>query len=178
MFELIVGQKINLRPMRPEDAPSIRLHAKDRDVAKYTLIPHPYRLADAERFLEYSEEQVMLGRGMHFGIEDKATNQIIGVVGLEGIDHNNRRTEIGYWLGRKYWNQGFVTEAVCLVLRYAFTELNMKRVYAHVFPGNVASERLLLRCGFTYEGVLRSACYRRGRWFDCIVYAILREEFL
>jgi ribosomal-protein-alanine N-acetyltransferase len=177
MFVPISGKRINLRALRSSDIDALCVHARDREISRFTFIPHPYRADHARRFLDYSRMQTRKEIGLHIGIEEKSSGQIIGVIGLEGIDRHNRKVEIGYWLGMKYWNQGIATEAVTLALGYAFTTLRMKRVYAHVFPGNVASERMLLRLGFTLEGMERASRFRRGRWMDCILYAILREDF-
>ena len=177
MFAPITGKRINLRALRSSDADALCIHAKDREISRFTFIPHPYRPDHARRFLDYSRIQTRKEIGLHMGIEEKSSGQIIGVIGFEGIDRHNRKVEIGYWLGKKYWNQGIATEAVTLALSYAFTTLRMKRVYAQVFLGNVVSERLLLRLGFTREGVERASRLRRGRWMDCILYAILKEDF-
>ena len=176
MFASISGKRINLRALRSSDVDALCVHAKDREISRFTFIPHPYRPDHARRFLDYSRMQVRKEIGLHMGIEHKSTGQIIGVIGLEGIDRRNRKVEIGYWLGKMYWNQGIASEAVKLALGYAFVTLRMKRVYAHVFPGNVASERLLCRLGFKREGTERASRFRRGRWMDCILYAILRED--
>ena len=176
-FVALTGKKVNLRPLRSSDLDSLCEHARDREISRFTFVPHPYRPDHARRFLEYSRVQARKEIGMHFGIEERSTGRIIGVVGIEGIDRHNRKAEIGYWLGKKYWRQGIAFEAVSLVLKYLFGTLRMKRVYAHVFPGNTASERLLLRLGFQFEGMERASRFRRGRWMDCILYAILREEY-
>jgi ribosomal-protein-alanine N-acetyltransferase len=177
MFAPINGKRINLRALRSSDEDGLCMHAKEREISRFTFIPHPYRPDHARRFLEYSRMQQRKEIGLHLGIEEKSSGQIIGVIGFEGIDRHNRKVEIGYWLGKRYWHQGFATEAVTLALKYAFATLRMKRVYAHVFPGNETSERLLLGLGFTREGVERASRVRRGRWMDCILYAILKEDF-
>lgn len=176
-FVTITGKKVNLRPLCSSDIDALCEHARDREISRFTFIPHPYRPDHARRFLEYCRIQARKEIGMHLGIEERSTGRIIGVVGIEGIDRHNRKAEIGYWLGKKYWRQGIASEAVSLVLKYLFGTLRMKRVYAHVFPGNVASERMLLRLGFQFEGMERASRLRRGRWMDCFLYAMLREEY-
>lgn len=177
MLPVIAGRKINLRPLRSSDIPSLVKHAGDREISRYTFIPHPYRKEHAEQFIKMSRLWERKGIAQHFGIELKQSGEIIGAVGLFDLDKRNQKTEIGYWLGMEYWGKGVASEAVSLVVQYCFRTLKLHRVYAHVFVGNVASERLLLRLGFQWEGLERDCRRRRGRWMDSILYAILKSEF-
>ncbi|PJA11681.1 MAG: hypothetical protein COX65_09825 [Elusimicrobia bacterium CG_4_10_14_0_2_um_filter_56_8] len=98
--------------------------------------------------------------------------RVAGSVGLSGIC--GHRAELGYWLGVEYWGQGIVTEAVKMVTRYAFKELGLRRVYAHVVPANKASARVLEKAGYKYEGLLRKHAMKRGKTFGLLLYAKIR----
>ncbi len=102
---------------------------------------------------------------------------MIGCVGLESISNKHRNCEAGYWLWKKYRGRGVMSEAVSLAVGFAFRELNLVRVHAHVMTGNEASSRILLKCGFKKEGLLRKRIKHRGRWRDLLLYSILREEW-
>ncbi len=70
-----------------------------------------------------------------------------------------------------------MTEAMTAILRFAFGELKLARVSAHVFPPNIASQQMVLGCGFTLEGRLRKSDIHRGRRKDNLIFGILKNEF-
>lgn len=177
MDPVIRGPRIDLRPLRRSDAPSLCKYARNREVSRWTYVPHPYRPEHAEQFLKMVSVWKRKKLATHFGIVWRETGEVIGVVGLFDIDLRNRRTEIGYWLGARFRGKGIASEAVSLAVNYCFETLNLHRVFAHVFIGNTASERLLLRLGFQWEGMERESRLRRGRWMDATLYAVLKSEF-
>ncbi len=177
MVLVIHGPRIDLRPLRRSDAPSLYKYARNREVSRWTYVPHPYRPEHAEQFLNVVRLWSRKKIATHFGIVWRESGEVIGVVGLFDIDQRNKSTEIGYWLGLKYRGMGVATEAVSLTVKYCFETLKLHRVYAHVFIGNTASERLLLNLGFKLEGLERESRRRRGRWMDTKLYAVLRYEF-
>jgi ribosomal-protein-alanine N-acetyltransferase len=173
----IEGKRICLRRIRKADAHDIYRLARNREITRFTFIPRPYTLDNAEQFIKLTHKGWRTRRAYRFGIEDRETRRIIGIVGLEAINYRHKNVEIGYWLGRPYWGKGLMTEAICLALRVPFKELRMKRVFACVFPDNTSSIRLLERIGFTFEGRLRNLMLQRNRWQDAFVYSMLNEEY-
>lgn len=109
-------------------------------------------------------------------IELKETKGVIGIINLHNVDEQCRSAETSYILAPDYWGNGIMTEALMCVLRYAFETLELNRVCADVFEGNVASEKVLKKCGFCREGVAREKYFKNGRYFDTILYGILRRE--
>ena len=85
--------------------------------------------------------------------------------------------EFGYALAEPFWGRGLVVEASRALLRFVFTEYAVERLQARVFVGNDASERVLQKLGFTREGVMRRSVFRRGQWWDLIMYSMLRSEW-
>jgi ribosomal-protein-alanine N-acetyltransferase len=177
MIETIPGKQIKLRQVRRSDAASLVRHINDVTVARNTFIPHPYGLPDAQTFIRNSRKHCRKGAGYHFGIEDPATGDIIGGIGLEVISKKHRCIEVGYWLSRKYRGRGIASEAVRLALWFGFKKLKLVRIQAHVMNGNEASVRVLEKCGFTYEGTERMRIKHRGRWRDLMMFSVLREEW-
>ena len=98
------------------------------------------------------------------------------MISLMNIDEKNKNAEIGYWLGKKYWGKGIMREAVKLILQFGFKKLKLERIYAKVLHPNVASAKLLEKSGLRYEGRLRRATLRRGRWYDDLCFGILKTE--
>jgi RimJ/RimL family protein N-acetyltransferase len=102
----------------------------------------------------------------------------IGNCSLFDVDARNQRAELGIVIGEKeYWSQGYGTDAIKTMLRYAFDEMNLRRVYLRVYAANTRAMRCYEKCGFRTEGRLRQHVYRNGVWHDEIIMAVLRDEF-
>ena len=74
---------------------------------------------------------------------------------MKNVDHKSRCAEIDYWLGKNYWRRGLATEAMRLVLKFGFKKLKLHRIHAHTFEKNIASRKVLEKCGFKIEGIMR-----------------------
>ena len=120
----------------------------DKDVIKWlSEIPFPYTLSHAEEFIERSRERVLKQESYNFMIfQDK---KMIGGIGLS--EFNNKSCQVGYWLGKKYWGNGFATEALKSILDFGFDQLNLEKIYAAYKIGNEGSIRVLTKCGFEYS---------------------------
>ena len=83
--------------------------------------------------------------------------------------------EIGYWLAEPLWNRGIVTEAVAAITERAFRELEVVRIQAAIYAWNPASMRVLEKCGYVREGVLKKSVWKDGNLVDSVMYARLRK---
>lgn len=109
-------------------------------------------------------------------IERKESKEVIGIINLHNVDEDSQSAETSYILAPKYWGQGIMTEALKCVLRYAFDEVRLNRVEADIFAGNIASEKVLTKCGMQREGISREKYCKDGAFIDSIQYAILAKE--
>ncbi len=172
------GSLVNLRSLRKSDAPSFQRHANDRRVARnLELLPHPYTMDDALEWVKRTHSLARKGHAYPFGIEEKQSGEIVGMIDLFGVDNFNKSAELGYWLGRRKWRRGYTTEAVHLIARYGFRQLALRRIYAYTLDRNHASYALLRKAGFTHEGTKRKARRKGNRWYDVHLVSMLREEF-
>lgn len=136
--------------------------------------PYPYTRFDAEAWLmeacnQYTET--------NFAI---ANNQeLIGAIGINPQEDVNRfSAEIGYWLGEPFWGKGIVTDAVKTFTKYVFENFDLNRIFANVFEGNFASEKILMKTGYQKEAVLKKAVFKNGKFLDQYIYAILKNDFI
>ena len=106
-------------------------------------------------------------------LKDDAT--LVGAMGLI-VNRDHENAELGYWIGKPYWNQGYATEAAQAVVDYAFTALRLRRVFAHHFSRNVASGRVLKKIGMHHEGRLRQHVKKWDRFEDLDTYGIVRAD--
>lgn len=169
--------RLVLRGLRNTDAVDIFAYARDPEVARHTLW-HPHRdLQDTYAFLDFIIEQNHKSQAFVWGIVRRALPGVIGTIGLANYNPGHTRAELGFALARHCWNQGYTTEAARCVLSFAFRELGLNRVEAFCKPANGASSRVLEKCGFQLEGLLRSREYIKGSYEDLRLYAILRMDY-
>ena len=176
-FNTIRGRRVNLRRLRKSDALSLRQYAKDREISRYTSLPHPYRIQDAMSFIRQTHQKLRKGVAYELGIENKQRGRIIGMMSLFGIDKDNKNAEVGYWLGKRYWGTGIAKESLQLILDFGFNELKLRRIYAKVMHPNISSVKLLEKSGFSFEGRMRKHTFKNRRWIDHLWYGLLKEEW-
>lgn len=114
-----------------------------------------------------------------FAIHALDGDRLIGSIDLGGFDAAARNAWVGIGIGEaEFWGKGYGTEAMRLILRFGFEELNLNRVSLDVFEYNQRGVRSYLKCGFKEEGRHRQALLRGERRWDLIFMGILREEWL
>jgi len=112
-----------------------------------------------------------------FGIENKE-GKIIGVCGLTWIHWKNRNAEVSIYIGETEWQEkGAATDSLKTLVKYGFENLGLHRIYAIIFEFNKPSIKLFEKCGFKFEGKHREVHYVKGRYWDELIYGILREEY-
>jgi ribosomal-protein-alanine N-acetyltransferase len=107
----------------------------------------------------------------------KKSGELIGNCGIRGRDENDFEGELGYEVAPNYWGKGYATEAARVVLDFGFDVLKLERVSAECVLENRGSSRVLEKLGMRWEGHLRRNQRMKGRWWDTLVYGILREEW-
>ena len=113
-----------------------------------------------------------------FGIRRSADDCLVGSCQLHSISPIHRSAELQIRIGRKNaQGSGVGTEVCSLLLHHAFQDLNLSRVYLHVFETNERAISLYTRAGFKVEGTLRNSVFIDGRWINVVIMAILREEY-
>lgn len=136
-----------------------------------------YSLDGQARRLKEIEERKEKGLGYSFGIYLHDTHELIGQIGLFKIERGPaQKGMVGYSLDKDYNGKGYMTEALPLILDFAFNELKLHRIEAEVMPQNFASIKLLIKAGFHKEGISKKNVKINGRWEDHQVLAILNEE--
>jgi RimJ/RimL family protein N-acetyltransferase len=140
-------ERLILRAPRLGDAKIVAVLANDRRIAENTArIPHPYRRADAEDFINAANRA---GSETVFVVTLR-DGAIIGACGF--ITAAREAPEIGYWLGVKFWGKGYATEAVRAVIDHVFTDLDCEAIQSAARVTNPASRRVLEKCGFQWTG--------------------------
>jgi RimJ/RimL family protein N-acetyltransferase len=161
-------ERLVLRPLKLSDAARIALLAGDFEVASMTgTIPHPYSEQMAGEWIGSA-----LGgeEGTVFVIE--LDGALIGCVGYREDEKGG--AELGYWLGKPYWGQGYATEAASAMIAYAFGEGGLRYLTSGHFKDNQASARIIKKLGFVHKGEIRRECVAREEEARCLTYRLER----
>ena len=168
--------RLLLRLLQEADLPSLFDMNSDPEVT--ALLPYATwnSIADGKAWYDRMRGVEATGLALQFVVVSRPTNTAIGTCLLFRFDEASARVEVGYALGRKYWGQGLMREALVALLGCAFDSMRLRRVEAEVNTRNPASAALLARLGFTKEGLLRKRWVTKGHAEDVEVYGLLQGE--
>ncbi len=174
---ILETERLVLRPFGPADAPDVQRLAGDREIADTTeRIPHPYEDGMAEAWIATHTERFRKRQGCEFAIILKDTSELTGAIGLT-LTMTHRRGELGYWIGRPFWGQGYCTEAGRFVIDYGFSSFDLHRIQARCMSRNLASGRVMQKLGMKHEGRLHGYMLKWGVFEDVEVYGMLKDNF-
>ena len=172
---MIIGERVRLRAIEREDLPAFVRWFNDPEVRQYLLFYTPMSMTEEERWFEGLADRGDYVYAVEALVEDEWVH--VGSTGLHHIDWKNGSAEFGIALGdRRYWGQGYGTEATRLMARFALHEMRLNRVELVVYDFNKRAIRCYEKVGFRHEGVKRQALFRDGRHHDVYLMGILREE--
>ena len=170
------SDRLSFQPLCEDDVGKILYLLSDYEtVLLLTYAPWPYTLDDAIIWFNHVNRMCANNIGRFWGIHDKE-DALIGTVGLS-LFPEHEKAELHYWLGKKYWGQGYGTESAQRVIRYAFEECEIDRLEVNCMVRNERSQRVIKKNHFVYEGTLRHYVNRFGVHEDVQFYSLLREEF-
>jgi RimJ/RimL family protein N-acetyltransferase len=168
-----------LRPWTLDDMSFVVQSCQDPVISQYSPgIPFPYTEADALEWLQSHEPARLSGRHLDLAVVRAGSGAQLGAIGLGNVDSMMLTASIGYWLAPEARGHGYITSATRASARWAFDQLGLARIELTTDPENVASQRVAERCGFRYEGRLRSHMRIRhsGERRDSLLYSLLPGE--
>lgn len=175
---MIYGERIRLRHVEREDLPKFVEWLNDPEVRHGLSLYLPLSNAEEENW--FAELLKRPGDEQPLVIEIRRDSgwMMIGNCGFFRFDWRNRSGELGIMIGEKaYWNQGYGTETVRLLLRHGFNTLNLHRVSLRVFENNPRAIRAYEKAGFVHEGRMRQAEFRDGQYWDVLLMSVLSPEW-
>lgn len=169
------GERIYFRPLELADEPALRVWVNDprnwRTLGRFLPV-------NAQREREWLEAAYASPENLPFGVALRDKHELIGCIGLHGIDAVSRRATLGILIGDvRHQGAGYGSEAIRLMVRYAFEVLNLNRVGLSVYANNPRAIRVYEKSGFVREGRARQAVWREGAYHDELYYAILRQDY-
>lgn len=165
-----------LRPWRDSDIPALVEACQDPEISRWTRVPSPYGSADARHYVQQRHDALHTGALAPYAVIDSAHDRLLGSISLMRFVWEHRRAEVGYWLAREARGTGHAVRALRLLCRWGFETLGLERIELLAATGNVPSQRVAERAGFTREALLRSYFAHMQKRHDMIGYGLLADE--
>ena len=169
--------RLLIRAVEATDLVALLTVNGDDEVTQYLPYASWQHMDDARAWLARMTAMQASGMALQLVIVDKVLATAIGTVLLFRYEQVSERVELGYVLGRAYWGQGFMREALHAVVAHAFGPLPVRRLEAEVDPRNTRSGHVLETLGFVKEGLLRQRWLTKGEPCDINVFGLLRHEW-
>ena len=174
---VIETKRLKLRKLSMRDAGDIFEYASLPEVAEHVMWDHHRNISDSLHFLRFVTKQYESDAPSPWGIVHKELGKIIGTIGFHIWSLPHGYAEVGYALSKEYWNNGYITEAFKEVITFGFGKMGLQRLEATCMLPNSASERVMVKCGLKFEGILRERLFAKGRFLDLKMYSILKSEW-
>lgn len=175
---LIETDRLILRKFKDIDSNDMfKNWGSDANVTKYLSWETHKDIKDSEDIINLWISKYEDNSVYNWVIELKEINEVIGNISIVKLEDMHDACEIGYCISSKYWNKSITTEAFNAVIKYLFEEVGVNRICAKHDINNVASGKVMQKCGMVYEGTLREVQIRNNRFRSVAVYSILKKEW-
>jgi [ribosomal protein S5]-alanine N-acetyltransferase len=165
-FPSLTTERLRLRAPHVDDAAAYGAVLSIPEVTHYSDIPDAPTMAVIERMMRFMSKLYESRKGCAWIIEDAASSRLVGAIRFNHFDRRWRVGEIGYESHPDFWGRGLMTEALRAVIGHGHQMFRLNRIEAWTLPGNSASDRVLEKGGFRYEGTLRQKARFKGRYHD------------
>ncbi|MDR2720009.1 MAG: GNAT family N-acetyltransferase [Nitrososphaerota archaeon] len=175
---ILTTDRLELRSFQETDYAQVHEYGSDPIVTRFMAWGPNTEEATrnfVQKSIEYQKEKPQTQHP--FAIVLREQNMLIGGCGLIISDIENRQGWIGYCLNRKFWSQGYATEAARALIGFGFNNLKLHRVFAFCDPANTASSHIMEKVGMRYEGHFKEKTWYKCEWHDEVIYAILKKEW-
>ena len=173
----IETKRLLLRKFMVEDAEAMFQNwASDKEVTKFLTWPAYTSLDTAIHILNEWTASYEKPDFYQWAIVPKNLNEPIGSISVVSINEKTQMVEIGYCIGRPWWNRGITSEALSAVINFMFDQVGANRVQAKHDVNNPHSGLVMKKCGMKYEGTLRSADVNNQGVCDVSIYALLKSD--
>lgn len=175
-FPVIETERLILRRITNDDVNEIFELRSNPETMKYIPRPLVKTTEDALEHVAMIEEKIVSNVGINWGITLKGNSKVLGIIGYYRMQPENYRAEIGYMLLPDFHGKGIISEAVNRLITYGFDDLKLHSIEAVIDPENIASEKVLQKCGFVKEAHLKEAEFYEGKFLDKVIYSLLSSK--
>ncbi len=188
----IVGERILVRELSVFDAIDIYINIRDKEVGRWTGPPRQWYLENKiGRFVCRAVRHMWKGlqliwtsifepkskKVFRLAVVLRETGKVIGVVSLSKNEPQEEFADIGFWISKRYWGKGLMSEALKLALKFGFEQLGLVSIEAWAFEKNVSALKVMEKCGFRLKEVVKDAYIKYNVSQNRLNYAILKSEF-
>jgi [ribosomal protein S5]-alanine N-acetyltransferase len=177
-FPMLHSKRLQLRQLSHTDADKMMELFSSPEVLHFLDLEPCDSREKALGLIDWLNAGFAQKESLQWAITLRETGRWIGTCGNIGWDRENRHIEIGYNILPADWGHGYATEATHAMLRWSFENMDLHRIQADCTEGNIASERVMLKCGFKLEGIARESCWEHGRFVNIKRFGLLRREYL
>jgi len=174
---LLNTERLQLRPLRADDAPALFAIFSDPRVARYLSRPAWTSIDQAHVRIGQDADAMAAGTLLRLGLERRADRALVGECLFFNLVPTCRRAEMGYALAHAAWGAGLMHEALVALIELGFAQLELNRIEADIDPRNGASASTLERLGFRREGLLRERWIVQGEVSDSALYGLLAADW-
>lgn len=177
----LFGERIRLRAAEKEDITAFLRWVNDEDVTENLFLVDPMSRFEEENWYEAMIKKPASEHVLVIEVKDQSPNQDyrpIGTCQFHNLDWRNRSAEVGIMIGEKtFWDRGYGTETMRLLLRHGFDTLNLHRIWLQVYAKNKRGIKAYEKAGFVHEGKYRQGHYQHGQYYDIYLMSVLKEEW-
>lgn len=170
---------IVIREYKRSDLNGVHQMLSSPQVYKTTCaIPYNCNRTYALLWIDNIRKSLKKRTDFEFGIFDAESGEYIGNIGLISVSYINKSADLTYIITPKYQHRGYALTAAKLMIAYGFERLGLIRIHAKCMDFNIASRRVMEKCGFSYEGTGRNEMYKDEKAYDLVHYSLLKNEYL
>lgn len=178
----LYGHNLRLRSAERTDIPQFLRWINDPEVVENLEVYAPMGTVEEEVWFDAMKARPIDEHALVIEVHPEGSDDrwvVIGNTSFFPINQKARSVEIGIMIGEKdYWNKGYGTEVMRTMCHYGFEELNLNRIWLRVYDTNPRARKAYENAGFVYEGTLRQAEYKHGRYIDVHVMSILKSDWI
>jgi [ribosomal protein S5]-alanine N-acetyltransferase len=175
-FPALATARLELRAINAGDASFYHELLLLAEVTRFSDLPDAASPARATRIVTWMSKLFPNGKGCGWIIQERSNGARVGAVRINHIDKRWRWGDIGYEAYPEFWGRGFMTEAVRAVVACGHNHFRLNRMEAWTLPGNDASDRVLVKAGFVYEGTLRQKAWFKGAYHDFRMFGRIERD--
>lgn len=176
-FPVLETERLLLRRVAAGDVREVYELRSNPETMKYiprTLVTNE---DEAQNHIAMINDKIDNNQGINWAVTLKGNPKLIGFMGHYKIHFEHYRSEIGYMLLPEYAGKGIISEAIKAIVDYGFSSMGLHSVEAVIDPGNIASEKALVKCGFIKEAHILENEYFEGKFWDTVIYSMLKRNF-
>jgi ribosomal-protein-alanine N-acetyltransferase len=177
-FPELESKRLRFRKLTNADAPEILVLRGNPETMQFIPRPLIKDIEGALAHIKMINDKIDENTDINWAVTEKGTDKCIGIMGFYRTQPEHHRTELGYMITPEHWGKGYVTEAVTVLLDFAFNSLQFHSIEAVIDSRHIASERVLQKVGFVKEAHFKENFYYNNEFTDTVIYGLLKRNFI